>query len=306
MLADDHELWDGYPKSSFLSLWSWSEENRLTADRAAKSLFRAYQGALNPGSIDDLGRSVRLAVPPVSIFVIDSWLFKPVDVNETFVAPRELDSLKKWLQALDGPGVIVVSSPIAVIDPGQSSLEALAKQKWDPPSAFPDDMVVLWTAMAQCPHDIVVIAGDVHYGRFGVVDVGPWRARLGGKGPRKGRVYEIISSPLAGLKNPPIMQMLPMLTENQYRVNPSLRDPARRTALLDLRNAPDSLPRLRYRSILTDEITPDSLAYGGMYATVDFRQQVAETQMRVRYYPNARDADGVLRARYQSTWITLQ
>lgn len=311
-LADDHELWNGFPGVDKLSPWTTSRQNRDAADEAAKELFHAYQEVLNART-DTMRHSFSFSIPPLNFFVLDSWLFKKVDKDSSFIEDSARAAFFTWLDTISGPGILVASSPLAVIRP-QWPISWL-KEHWDPNSTYEKDIDSLWRKLAECDHDVVILGGDIHYGRFGRVDMRPWRRLLPASdgdhtsGARRrprdsGYVYECISSPLAGLTFP---SFFGSGREPQYAVNPRLHGRGVHGPI-DARLAGSDGARLEYRLLMEDELTQldDMTApQSGMYAVLDFQQSGQIVKMRIRYYPNHREPGKPLEALYCSEWYDL-
>jgi len=86
-----------------------------------------------------------------------------------------------WLKALKGPGVLVMSQPILM--PRVNQLDSNKERTL----VDFEQYVPLVKAMAKCGHDVVLLCGDVHWGRVA-------RAPIGDTGHY---LYEIVSSPLS-------------------------------------------------------------------------------------------------------------
>ena len=86
----------------------------------------------------------------------------------------------EWATTLSAPGVLVIPQPLIQKEGPEEDWNLLN---------YPHQYGELLRAMASSGHDIVVLTGDVHYGRIA-------RVSLGDAG---GTLYEVISSPLSNL-----------------------------------------------------------------------------------------------------------
>ncbi len=173
MLSDDHEFWNDYPHISIKNPYLWM----LRASSKAKAAWRkaAKDGVLRVQN-----------VTPIRTFKIGddlSFCFADVRTYRTkhkFMPTRYFDQLIAWAKTLITPGVLIISQPLIVSPNGGEDLNL---------ANFEKQYRALLQALASTGRDIVVLAGDVHFGRVGSV-------ALGEKG---GTLHEIISSPLSNL-----------------------------------------------------------------------------------------------------------
>jgi hypothetical protein len=309
VLADDHELWNGYPRAEGFSPWTSDVNNRHAVDNAARATFNTYQASLNPGG----SYTFTFAIEPLSFFVIDSWMYKEVDTPHGIYSPRDLDSLKTWLQNLTGPGVIVSSSPILTLGTGPV-------KGWgniythDPLGSYQSEIDAIWKALATCRHDVLLVGGDIHYTRLGYADVGPWRRRLQlhgtipdsemmvkagepGRTDTEGRVYECISSPLS-------VVTLPVGRVRQTIVTPCLLFPfpfrfyCAATASLE-GNVEPQIPYYPIGSILTARKS-------GHYSVFEFRRSGSGVLFRVHHFPTEKVGSGSVKPDYSSPEFELR
>ena len=93
---------------------------------------------------------------------------------------RDLKRLLDWAKGLTTPGVLVSPQPLIVSHEPEHEANLLDYTK---------DYCRLLAALGHSGHDIVVMSGDVHYGRVVSVKLGTQGATL----------YEVVSSPLSNL-----------------------------------------------------------------------------------------------------------
>lgn len=171
LLADDHEYWNNYPcvnVNPFLLA--------LNVESVRRNWVR---------SADDGVRNIQ-RITPVRTFSLGGELnFCVADMRSKRTDKRMLpdDEFRKilnWLKALRGPGVLVLPQPILVkrSGDGDRNLPWYTKQYGQ-----------LIRAIASADHDVLILSGDVHYGRMCSVQFAGSQRRL----------YEVVSSPLSNL-----------------------------------------------------------------------------------------------------------
>ncbi len=173
MLADDHEFWNNYPNVSGRNPYLWM----ITASDSVKKLWQktAIDGIRNVQKIET-----------IRTFTIgDDLSFCFADVrchrtDKTFLPPADFDQLINWAQSLTSPGVLTIGQPL-MVRPGSNEDKNLANYR--------KQYAALLNALASTGHDILILSGDVHFGRVG-------SAPLGNNGTI---LHEVISSPLSNL-----------------------------------------------------------------------------------------------------------
>lgn len=171
MLPDDHEYWNDYP--FYDSLLPTLLPLRLSSVR------RAWSRASRDG-VSNIQRSALLETFSIgnelSFCVADLRSYRR---GKRFLPVQSFTRLCDWARNLECPGVLLVSQPLIV---GDESLERNLR-------SFPEQYADLLSALASSGHDVVLLSGDVHFGRIASVP-------LGSQG---GTLTEIISSPLSNL-----------------------------------------------------------------------------------------------------------
>ncbi len=172
-LADDHEYWNNYPHTSGKNPYLWM----ITLSDTVKKIWRsaAKQGVERVQQIKRL-RTFSIG-NDLSFCVAD---VRSSRTQKSFLPPAEFTQLLDWAKNLTSPGVLVLAQPL-MVKPGGSEDKNLAN--------FSEQYSQLLQALAQSGHDILCLAGDVHYGRIGSVP-------LGNNG---GTLHEVISSPMSNL-----------------------------------------------------------------------------------------------------------
>ena len=193
-LAGDHEFWNDYPNPPGFLPVLWSRKVREVWERCARELFNAYQSpASGPSSEFDVGDALRF-------FVLDTRLQRAPGRDGCFTDERTFARLTHWLRALDRPGVLVLPAPL--LTRWQFRKRSFAKSLrvrlglGDHSLADTGQYQDLVRALHDCPQDVLILSGDVHFSRFA-------RFELGGK-----KVVEVVSSPLACLPSAAASQEL--------------------------------------------------------------------------------------------------
>jgi hypothetical protein len=174
MLPDDHEYWNDYPY--YDSLIPTLLSLKLGSVR------KAWKEAATDG-VENVQRSgvvEAIAIgKDISFCVADLRSYRGLHQGEkVMMHPDSFPKLLSWARNLECPGVLVVSQPLIVDKSGERNL-----------LSFPGQYHQLLEALGQSGHDIVLFAGDVHYGRIATCPLGP----------KGGQLIEIVASPLSNL-----------------------------------------------------------------------------------------------------------
>jgi hypothetical protein len=111
--------------------------------------------------------------------VLDTRLARMRDRSQ-FVAPRELAALGAWVDALEGPGALVIGQPIFAEPAGWRG------NFTDWGLADYDQYADLVRILMRARHDLLVLTGDVHFGRVSGCTL-----------PSGASLVEVIASPFA-------------------------------------------------------------------------------------------------------------
>jgi hypothetical protein len=170
--SDDHEFWNNAPNTAphlydtlpFLGHpreW-WN---------AARELYCAFQNA----------RPIqRFEVPPLSFLIADTRMNRSPRETE-FMLESDLDAVEDWIEALDGPGVLVLGQPLLQTTTGFFRGHLF---DWNLPDYA--QYQKLMRIIGACRYSLVILTGDVHYGR---IASSPLRSGA--------ELIEIISSPMS-------------------------------------------------------------------------------------------------------------
>lgn len=181
-LAGDHEFWNDYPNPPGFLPALWPAKVREIWRDCARKLFDAYQlPAGETASTFDVGGDL-------SVFILDTRLQRGRRQDSQFTDCATLERLQQWLRELRNPGVLVLPAPVLTRWQfrGLGSLR-VRLGLGDHTLADTGQYAALVQALNDCPQDILILAGDVHFSRLA-------RFELNGK-----RVVEVVSSPLSCL-----------------------------------------------------------------------------------------------------------
>lgn len=169
LTGDDHELWNNAPNVAAHLPDTWTPWGREAWAMLAGQLFDAYQ---TPRRVH------ALELPPLSVRIVDTRFARSPD-RSRFMDAATMAEIAGWLAALTGPGLLAVGQPILVPLTGwRGHLTDWALADY----AQYEDLVRALTAVA---HDVVVVTGDVHFGRVAEVQL-----------PNGHRLVEIVASPM--------------------------------------------------------------------------------------------------------------
>jgi hypothetical protein len=178
-ISDDHEFWNNYPNRATLIQNSWSETGRMQWRGPAKYLFRQFQ-SLSP---EHSGEPQGFNVPPISFLILDTRFFRG-EGNTTFLPPSHMTRLQNWIAELNAQrwaGFLCIGQLLFEKRAGWLQGRVVDRNLPDY-EQFPE----LVKAIAGSRQPLVILTGDVHYGRVA-------RCRQA-HGPE---LYEIISSPMS-------------------------------------------------------------------------------------------------------------
>lgn len=174
MLADDHELWNGYPLlawyNPYLIRFHW-RRFRTVWEQAAREAAAHIQGCQEARFLS-VGNDLE-------IMTLDTRLAR---TTGRFLNDTVLEQAVGWIQGLSAPGVLVLTQSLT-----------------DPPRriggrklvTYSEQYLALCQAILEAEHDLVLLCGDVHYGRVAE-----------GRNLKGRRVIEVIASPLSNVRGP--------------------------------------------------------------------------------------------------------
>jgi PhoD-like phosphatase len=188
-LCDDHEFWNDYPERQIHLPRTWPASGRQEIGGVANDLYHRYQRSANPEAAAYYAFSIGpgAASPAVSFFVSDSRSAR-TNVSEDphhFFGQDQWTAFQTWAEGLDGPGVLIIGQPIFQRD-GDWKDHSLSNFGDDYGRLCQTLQRILTGGNGRAPHDVLVLTGDIHNGRFGVGTI---------RGPAPSQVYEFVASP---------------------------------------------------------------------------------------------------------------
>ena len=171
MLPDDHEYWNDFPFVDSLLPTLLA----LKLPPVRESWTRAARDA-----VENIQRS-----PVVESFTLGEDLtvcladLRSHRSDEGFLPDADFRKLLRWARRRSCPAVLAIPQPL-IVTPSRTERNL---------RSYPRQYAQLLGALGAVSHDVVVLSGDVHFGRIASVPIGASGARL----------IEIISSPLSNL-----------------------------------------------------------------------------------------------------------
>jgi hypothetical protein len=168
--SDDHELWNNAPNKTPVVLKTWFGPWRQEWYDTASELYDAFQSS---------ARVMGFSVGRLSFLVADLRLDRAADRSRLQRDPDH-QRVIEWIDSLSGPGVLVLGQPVLASEAGFKGNFA----DWGLPDYRQYGPLV--AAIQRSRHDVVVLTGDVHFGRV-----------AGAPLPSGANLYEVIASPFA-------------------------------------------------------------------------------------------------------------
>jgi hypothetical protein len=166
--SDDHEFWNNAPDMGLnVPLFTATQSQRNTWFKIARGLHEVFQ-------TDQPLKTFRVGA--LSMCIVDTRINR-ASGRARFMDPNHLQFVGNWIQSLPGPGALVVGQPLLA--------EKGSKKDWGLPDYPQYAELVKYLRASQ--HSILILTGDVHFGRIASCDLRP---ELGTK------LIEIISSPM--------------------------------------------------------------------------------------------------------------
>ncbi len=171
MLPDDHEYWNDYPffDSPIPTLFA------LRLDHVRKTWKQAAYDAVKNIQRSPVVESFTLG-EDLSVCFADLRSYRS---DDKFLPDTDFKKLLHWASHRSSPGVLVIPQPLIVeTNEVERNLRSYKRQYAE-----------LLGALGAVSHDVVILSGDVHFGRIASVSIGTSGTRM----------IEIISSPLSNL-----------------------------------------------------------------------------------------------------------
>jgi hypothetical protein len=175
--SDDHEYWNNAPDVGLnVPVFTSSQSGRDSWWNIGHEMFRIFQTTPGPPTI--------FKVDPLSFCLADTRINRGSGSGGRgdVMLQADFEKIGEWTANLTGPGVLVVGQPF-FDEPGSTfgRIEDCGLPD------FTKQYELLKQYLRASQHTIVILTGDVHYGRVAVANLRP---ELGTK------LYEVISSPL--------------------------------------------------------------------------------------------------------------
>lgn len=172
MISDDHEFWNNYPFlegfNPYLITLKLNDAFRKRWTKSAKMAVKNIQQAETIRSFN-IGNDISFCVADLRI-----------ERSQTgFLSNKSHKKLLSWIKHLNSPGVLVIPQPLIA---GRGNKKDKNLPDWK-------QYEEILKEIENGNHDIVILTGDVHYGRVSQVLVGNSNNQL----------TEIITSPLSNL-----------------------------------------------------------------------------------------------------------
>ena len=171
MLPDDHEYWNDYPFTDSLLPTLLA----LKLPHVRNSWTRAASDGVKNVQRSPVVESFTLG-DDLSVCLADLRSYRS---EHKFLPEAPFKTLLEWAGRRACPGILVIPQPLIV---EQNTVERNLR-------GYGTQYARLLKALGSVSHDVVVLSGDVHFGRIASVPIGTKGARL----------VEIISSPMSNL-----------------------------------------------------------------------------------------------------------
>jgi len=252
--SDDHDFWNNAPNASITAPATLIAPLRRTWLTEARTLYRAFQRPETP-------RLTVMDMDGLSICVADVRVDR-TEGDEGFMSITDLDAVRTWASGLTSPGCLAI---------GQLLFAAPASRigrHMD--MGLPDyrQYSALVEALAGAPHSIVILTGDVHFGRVAVCELGDGRD-----------LVEVVASPLS---------LVGPIPPNHWRAAPA-RFPA------------VALPAGVQRNVRTETAYQYN---GNHFATVEFSRAGARVRLKVQAWPTENRGRPPVPVRTYVHWIS--
>jgi hypothetical protein len=168
--SDDHEFWNNAPNRATLILDTWTQNGRNAWMNIASSLLGIFQRGRATSTFN---------VGTLSFFIADTRMNRDPN-RQNFMSPADLSALDNWVTGLQGVGVLVIGQPLFSKKAGLWG----NLTDWNLPDYV--QYADLARVLSKTNHSILLLTGDVHYGRISRCQLKP-----------DVFLYEIISSPTA-------------------------------------------------------------------------------------------------------------
>lgn len=187
MIADDHELWNNAPRAAPHIPDTWTDRQKEVWLKLGRELFDQFQ--LIPELADEGARTRRWSQGPLHAVFVDARLSRNKDSERLFGNADE-NVVRAWAEKLRAAptgsvGLLAIGQPLLDPDVGWFKERLMDAGLAD----YERDYQFLLQACAGIAHPIIVLTGDVHFGRALKMQAMPGR----GHGP----LIEVVCSALS-------------------------------------------------------------------------------------------------------------
>lgn len=246
--ADDHEFWNNYPNPTPLILNTYDPGYRKTLSKISVNLYNAFQSY----DAATTGHPRVIELGDISIFIADTRVFRE-EGDDRFMSDEDFDALLGWINDLSTPGVLVTGQPLF-----QKPAGFISKNIGDRAMANYGQYKELVRSLFGLKHSVVVLTGDVHYGRISscIISYGELPVEL----------VEIVSSPTS---------LVSSLVGGKAE------------------DAPYSFPPVPISGIAGVRCMTHYKTARNNFATIHFNELTGQVRMQVRYwFPDGGDDSG--------------
>lgn len=252
--ADDHDFWNNAPKGSVTAPATMIPAMRERWLKEATTLYRAFQ---RPAT----GKPMVFDMDGLSICVGDVRVDR-TETDERFMSIADIAEIRRWATGLTSPGCLVLGQ-VLFAEPATGFSKHMDLGL--PDFRQYDELV---DALRTAPHAVVILTGDVHFGRIAVCQL------LNGQ-----EIVEVVASPLS---------LVAPFPSNEWRSAPNLY-PAHAT------------PGFVQRRIWTD---PAYKFNSNHFATIGFSRAGGRVRMKVQAWPTENKGKPPVPVRSFERWIS--
>jgi hypothetical protein len=252
--ADDHDFWNNAPRGSITAPATMIPAMRDRWLAEATRLYRAFQRpeAAALTAFDMTGLSIRVGEVRIN----------RTESDERFMSAADLEQIRIWVRDLDSPGCLVLGQVLFSAKAGTISKHM--------DLGLPDfkQYSQLLEILRKAPHTIVILTGDVHFGRVSVCEM------LNGQ-----EIVEVVASPLS---------LVAKVPANDWKAAPNL------------------FPAQSEPGFVSLQITTDAKYQfnGNHFATIGFNRAGGRVRMKVQAWPTENSGRPPAPVRTYEKWIS--
>jgi hypothetical protein len=162
--SDDHEFWNDYPHRPY---WPAFLSRRFTRSWTVQAIeFLRWIQLARPTTTFAIGENE----PALSFFIADTRMNRMHEDGEAadaFMSDSDLNAMIAWIGELTCPGVLAMGQPILTAAKSTKLRGRIIGDRNLP--AFQRQYAAFCRALVVAPHDVLVLGGDVHFGRIAAI-----------------------------------------------------------------------------------------------------------------------------------------